>query len=62
MDTKKHLKALIKDMGIASIQLILKNYLMNKIFNTKFKDLKIIKIESFKDKRGELFLGFYLIN
>ena len=30
---------------------------MNKIFNTKFKDLKIIKIESFKDKRGELFFG-----
>ena len=43
-------------MGIANIQLILKNCLMNKIFNTKFKDLKIIKIESFKDKR-ELFFG-----
>ena len=44
-------------MGIASIQIILKNYFMNKIFNTKFKDLKIIKVESFKDKRGELFFG-----
>lgn len=30
---------------------------MNKIFNTKFRDLKIIKLESFKDKRGELFFG-----
>ena len=44
-------------MGIASIQIILKNYFMNKIRNTKFKDLKIIKVESFKDKRGELFFG-----
>ena len=30
---------------------------MNRIFNTKFKDLKIIKIKTYKDKRGELYFG-----
>jgi len=37
--------------------LTLKNYLMIKILNTRFKDLKIIRLSSFKDKRGELFFG-----
>lgn len=44
-------------MEIVITQLILKKYLMNKIINTKFKDLKIIKLKSFRDKRGELYFG-----
>tara|TARA_B100000963_G_scaffold98565_2_gene85134 strand:- start:616 stop:1128 length:513 start_codon:yes stop_codon:yes gene_type:complete len=33
---------------------------MSKILNTKFKDLKIIKLNSYKDKRGELYFGIIL--
>ena len=33
---------------------------MSKILNTKFKDLKIIKLNSYKDIRGELYFGIIL--